>query len=154
MCPLEFFGCLKTSFLIYIIRQSFVTLNLKGKNTLLDNTSWFLWNKTWNDGKCIFHKGERKKRKKHFAKKSFSLFVGAAWRPLNTLRLFFIIFCSSLWKIHLPSFQDLSHKNLLVLYSNVFSHYNIFKIKCNKRLFLDVYNKKNVFLTYKKFQRP
>ena len=41
-------------------------------------------------------------------------------------KMFYYFFLSHLWKIHLPSFQDLFHINLLVLSSSVIFHYNIF----------------------------
>ena len=114
-----------------------------------------LWIKSWNDGKCIFHKRD-KKIIKHFAKKSFSVFGGAHGRPLNTLKLFsakcFIIFFSRLWKIHLLSFQDFLHKNLLVSSSNVIFHYNTVKIEYNDGLFLDV-NEKRPFLDIKRIPK-
>ena len=77
------------------------------------------------------------------------MFRGLPWAPPNTLKLFsakcFIIFFSRLWKIHLLSFQDFLHKNLLVSSSNVIFHYNTVKIEYNDGLFLDVNEKKTFF---------
>ena len=114
-----------------------------------------MWKKSWNDSKCIFHKRE-KKIIKHFAEKSFSVFRGLPWAPPNTLKLFsakcFIIFFSRLRKVHLLSFQDILHKNLLVLSSNVIFYYNTVKIEYNDGLFLDV-NEKRPFLDIKRIPK-
>ena len=51
-----------------------------------------------------------KKNNEHFAEKSFSVFVEAHGRHLNTLNFFwqhvFLFVCHRLWKIYLSSFQD------------------------------------------------
>ena len=104
----------------------------------------------------VFFISMKKKKKKHFAKKSFSVFRSLPWAPPNTLKLFsakcFIIFFSRLWKIHLLSFQDFFHKNLLVSSSNVIFHYNTVKIEYNDGLFLDV-NEKRPFLDIKRIPK-
>ena len=85
---------------------------------------FFKWSK-YNFDRCV-----KKNNKTFCQKKSVSVFGGAHGRSLNTLKLClakcFIIFFTSLWKIHLPSFQDWFHKNMLVLTNNGFSHYNTF----------------------------
>ena len=85
---------------------------------------FFKWSK-YNFDMCV-----KKNNKTFCQKKSVSVFGGAHGRSLNTLKLClakcFIIFFTSLWKIHLPPFQGWFHKNMLVLTNNGFSHYNTF----------------------------
>ena len=58
-----------------------------------------------------------------------------------------------LMKIHFSSFHGFCfYKNLLVLPTNVFSHYNTFKIECNEGHFLDV-NQKRTFLDIQKIPK-
>ena len=47
--------------------------------------------------------------------------------------------------MHVPSFQYFFHKNLLVLFKNVFSQYNTSLIECKKGPFLDINIKKTRF---------
>ena len=87
---MKFYVGLKNIFLIYIKKKSFVTLNLKCipilKHIFWPNQQFFVQKFL----KCLyiyFSKASRKKIK-HFVEKSFCVFGGALWRPLNTLKLF------------------------------------------------------------------
>ena len=137
LLSLEFFVCLKN-----VKEKSFITLNLKcipfWKHILWPNHQ-ILENFFWNDQNLFFI---NVKKKNILPKKSFFVCLeepmGDLWTHTKLcLEKCFIIFFT-LMKYIVAIISRFFHKTLLVLHSNVFSHYNTFYLQCIEGLFLDV----------------
>ena len=155
MWPLDFFVCFLNVFLFtsQISPSLHSFLNVSTLKTHILTKTKKIVKKSWNYQKYIFHKREEKNTKKNCQKKVLVYFeepMGDLWTHKNYFWQNVLLFFFHAYEKYICHyFKKNSPKKLVVLSSNVFSHYNTFLIECTKGLLLDV-NKKNTFFKHTK----